>query len=111
MTHGLNFLTVNGVGRWPIGQRLSVVGQLGVGTTLPHAETSVLGQASQHYEFAGLGVEGSAGVALKLTHLIAFVADYKVSDAHPRITVVAGTGQMSAISQQITFGLAFGFAR
>ena len=113
MTHGLNFLIVNGVGRWPIGasHRLSLVGRFGVGTTLPHAETDVLGQFSQHYEFAGFGVEGSGGLALKLTHLISLVADYKISDAHPRITVVAGTGQTTAISQQITFGLAFGFAR
>ena len=113
MTHGLNFLIVNGVGRWPIGkrQRLALVGRFGVGTTLPHAETNVLGQFSQHYEFAGLGVEGSGGLAVKLTRLISIVADYKISDAHPRITVVSGTGQTTAISQQIAIGLAFGFAR
>jgi hypothetical protein len=113
MTHGLNFLTVNGVGRLPIGHsaRLSLVGRVGVGTTLPHAETNVLNAFSQHYEFAGPGVEGSGGVALKLTRIISLVADYKLSHASPTITVVGGRGQMTANTQQIAIGLAFGFAR
>ena len=113
MTHGLNFLMVNAVGRFPIksGRRLSLVTRAGLGTTLPHAETEVLGQSHERYEFAGLGVEGSAGVAVKLSHLFSLLADYKVSDARPRITVVGGTGQMNALTQQVAIGLAVGFAR
>jgi hypothetical protein len=113
MTHGLNFLIVNAVGRFPIrsGRRLSLVTRAGLGTTLPHAETDVLQQFSQHYEFAGLGVEGSAGLAVKLGHLVSLVADYKVSEAQPRITVVSGTGHMTALTQQVAIGLAVGFAR
>jgi hypothetical protein len=113
MTHGLNFLIVNGVWRMPVGSnhRLAFVARAGLGTTLPHAETSVLGQSSQHYEFAGIGVEGSAGVAVKISHLLSLIADYKVSEAQPRITVVSGTGQTTALTQQVAIGLALGFAR
>lgn len=112
MTHGLNFLIVNGVARFPLaGPRLALVTRAGIGSVLPHAESDVLGAALQRYQFAGLGVNGSAGLALKLTHLLSLVADYKISAASPRITVVGGTGQMTAVSQQIAFGLAFGFAR
>jgi hypothetical protein len=113
MTHGLNFLLVNGVARLPLGAhgRVSLVGRVGLGSTLPHAETNVLNQSSQHYEFAGVGFGGSAGLVFKLTRILSVTADYKISDADPRITVVAGTGQMRAVSQQVAIGLAFGFAR
>ena len=113
MTHGLNFLLVNAVGRWPItsSRRLSLVVRGGMGTTLPHGETEVLGQAREGYEFAGLGVEGAAGLAMKLSHLLTLVADYKVSEARPRISVVLGTAQTRALTQQIAIGLALGFAR
>jgi hypothetical protein len=113
MTHGLNFLLVNAVGRWPIrsGRRLSLVTRAGMGTTLPHGETEVLGQTRQRYEFTGLGVEGAAGMAMKLSHLLSLVADYKVSEARPRISVVSGTAQTHAVTQQVAIGLAVGFAR
>jgi hypothetical protein len=113
MTHGLNFLMVNAVGRVPIksGRRLSLVTRAGMGTTLPHAETEVLGQTQERYEFTGLGVEGSAGLAMKLSHLLSVIADYKVSEARPRITVVSGTAQTRALTQQVAIGLALGFAR
>jgi hypothetical protein len=113
MTHGLNFLLVNAVGRLPIPsvRRLSLVARAGVGATLPHAETEVLGRSQERYEFTGLGVEGSAGLAMKLSHLLSLIADYKVSEARPRITVVSGTAQMHALTQQVAIGLAVGFAR
>lgn len=112
MTHGLNFLMVNGVARFPFhGGRLALVTRAGLGSVLPHAETSVLGATEQRYQFAGLGVNGSAGLALKLTRILSLVADYKISDASPKIAVIGGTGQTTAISQQVAFGLAFGFAR
>lgn len=113
MTHGLNFLMVNGVARVPIGAhaRLAFVARAGLGDTLPHAETNVLNQFSQHYEWAGVGLGASAGVAIRLTHLVAVTAEYKISEAQPQITVVSGTGQMTAVSQQVAFGLAFAFAR
>jgi len=113
MTHGLNFLLVNAVGRWPItsSRRLSLVTRGGMGTTLPHAETEVLGLSQERYEFTGLGVEGSAGLVMKLSRLLSLVADYKVSEARPRITVVSGTAQTRALTQQVAIGLALGFAR
>ena len=112
MTHGLNFLMVNAVGRLPIKSgRLSLVTRAGMGTTLPHAETEVLGQSQERYEFTGLGVEGSAGLAMKLSHLLSLIADYKVSEARPRITVVSGMAQTRALTQQVAIGLAVGFAR
>jgi opacity protein-like surface antigen len=113
MTHGLNFLLVNAVSRIPLGEhsRFALVTRAGIGSTLPHAETNVLGAFRQQYEFAGLGIQGSAGVAIRLTRLISLEADYKLSNAQPKITVAGGTGQTTAVSHQVAIGLAFGFAR
>jgi opacity protein-like surface antigen len=113
MTHGLNFLLFNGVARFPFGSgaRFSFVARAGLGATLPHAESTVLGAFRQQYEWAGLGYQGAAGLDFKLSRLISVVADYKLSYAHPRITIVGGTGQTTALTSQVAFGLAFGFAR
>jgi hypothetical protein len=113
MTHGLNFLLMNAVSRIPLGTkgRFAIVTRAGIGSTLPHAETNVLNAFRQQYEFAGVGLQGSAGVAMRLTRLVSVVADYKLSEAQPRITVAGGTGQTTALTHQIAIGLAFGFAR
>jgi hypothetical protein len=113
MTHGLNFLLFNIVARLPIGSsgRLALVARAGTGPTLPHGETNVLGQFRQGYEWAGVGVEGSAGLALKLSRLLTVIADYKISHARPEITVAGGSGQTTALTQQVAVGLAIGFAR
>ncbi len=112
MTHGLNFLMFNAVARIPFGSgRLALVTRAGVGPTLPHAESMVLGVFRQQYEWAGIGYQGAAGLNFKLSRLISFIADYKLSYAHPQISVAGGTGQTSALTQQFAFGLAFGFAR
>lgn len=113
MTHGLNFLLVNVVSRIPLGDhgRFAIVTRAGIGSTLPHAETNVLGEFRQQYEFAGAGLQGSVGVAMRLSRLVSLVADYKLSEAQPKITVVGGTGQTTAITHQAAIGLAFGFAR
>jgi hypothetical protein len=113
MTHGLNFLLFNGVAQFPFGssKRLSFVARAGLGGTLPHAESTVLGAFYQHYQWAGLGYQGAAGLDVKLSRLISFIADYKLSYAHPHITVAGGTGETTSLTSQIAFGLAFGFAR
>jgi hypothetical protein len=112
MSHGLNFLLFNAVARIPFGSgRFALVTRAGAGPTLPHAESTVLGVFRQQYEWAGIGYQGAAGVNIRLSRLISFIADYKLSYAQPRISVAGGTGQTSSLTQQGAFGLAFGFAR
>jgi hypothetical protein len=64
MTHGLNFIVINGIWRRPLLGRVTLVSRAGAGGTLPHAETTVLGIGREQYEFAGAGAHVGAGIDL-----------------------------------------------
>jgi len=112
MSHGLNFLLVNLVARQPIANgRASLVGRGGIGPTLPHAETTVLGIEREQYEFGGIGWQAAAGVEIALARRLRAEAEYKFTFARPVIDVAGGTGRTSSATHQVTFGLAVPFPR
>ena len=76
MSHGLNFLVVNFVSRTPIGDGpVAFIARAGLGPTLPHAETTVLQQARDQYEYAGLGAHVAAGLDVRLRGRLSLVGD------------------------------------
>lgn len=108
MSHGLNFILVNFVSRTPIGPtdgRAALVIRGGAGPTLPHAETSVLHQEREQYEWAGLGVHGAAGLEILLHGRWSMVVDYKLTYAKPTISIANGTGQTTALTHQVAAGI------
>jgi hypothetical protein len=109
MTHGLNFVVVNGIARRPLGDRLALVGRLGAGITVPHAESTVLGRAREQYQFAGAGGHLAAGVETTLRGPLAFVTEYKLTYARPRIDVAGGSGQTTALTHHVAFGMRWQF--
>jgi hypothetical protein len=112
MTHGLNFLLVNVVSRTPFGaSSVALVARAGAGPTLPHAETTVMGQAREQYEYGGLGAHGAAGLDIRLHRRLSGVIEYKVTAAKPTIDIVNGTGRTAAVSHQVALGLVFGLWR
>ena len=112
MTHGLNFLLVNLVARRPLGDtRVAHMGRAGAGPTYPHAETTVGNEAREQYEIAGAGVHLSGGVDVKLAGRLSAMAEYKLTLAHPTISIAGGTGRVRATTHQVAFGLAFGLSR
>lgn len=112
MTHGLNFVLVNAVGRWPlIGDRTSATARAGAGPVVPHTETTVGGEAVDRYEWAGVGLHAAAGIDVSLGRRVSATLEYKITSANPRIAVAGGTGQTRATSHHVAFGLAFGGGR
>jgi hypothetical protein len=111
MTHGLNFLLVNLGWRRPIGGPLSLVLRAGAGETLPHAETTVEDLHREQYEFAGPAAHLAAGVALRLFGPLSATADYRITAARPRITIVNGSGQMTAVTSQVAVAFALGLPK
>jgi hypothetical protein len=112
MTHGLNFYVGNLVVREPLRwSRATFVGRAGAGVTVPHAETTIRGEGREQYEYGGLGMNLSAGVDVRLTHLLSAIADYKFTLARPEIDIVDGTGRTRSASHQVTIGLAIGMPR
>jgi hypothetical protein len=112
MSHGLNFLLVNLTFRRPVGQGpMTIVARGGAGPTLPHAESTVGGVSREQYEFGGLGIHGAAGIDVKIHRWLSGVVEYKLTYAKPEITIAGGSGRMTAITQHVAVGLAFGLSR
>jgi len=113
MTHGLNFILVNFVSRTPLGHGpFALIVRAGAGPTVPHAETTVLTQQQEQYEYAGMGLDASAGLDTRLKGRLSLVTEYKFTYAQPEITVAyGGTGQTTAATHQFAFGLAFNLSR
>jgi hypothetical protein len=112
MTHGLNYLLVNGVARRMLGDgRVALIGRLGAGPTYPHAETTIDHTPREQYELAGLGGHFSAGVDVRLRGRLSAMAEYKLTASRPEITVADGTGRVRAVSHHVAVGLAYGLTR
>jgi hypothetical protein len=112
MSHGMNFLLVNVGIRAPVPDKpFAVVARGGVGPMLPHGESTFNGEAREQYEFGGLGVHAAAGIDLRVYKGISSVIEYKFTLGRPEITLVNGTGRMTAVSHHLAIGVAFGAPR
>jgi lipid A oxidase len=118
MTHGLNFLVVNLTNRIPLGRsaygepRAALVARGGAGVTLPHAETTILGESLEQYEYAGLGAHAALGLDVRLKGRLSLVSEYKLTYARPTITTAHnGTGRTTSLSHHLAVGFAFGLSR
>jgi hypothetical protein len=112
MTHGLNFLVVNLVSRRPVGNgRFSIVSRVGVGPTLPHAESSIGFVNRQQYEYAGPGLHAAGGVAVRVNDWFTPFIEYKLTAARPTISVPAGTGRTTSVSHHGAIGFTIGRTR
>lgn len=118
MTHGLNFVVANLTSRVPFGRSaygdapFALISRLGAGVTVPHGETTIRNVLKEQYEYGGLGAHAAIGLTAKLKGRLSLVGEYKLTYAKPRITTAHnGTGQMTALTHHVAFGLAFGLTR
>jgi hypothetical protein len=110
MSHGLNFFLFNAAVRRPVkNTSLVLSARAGIGPTLPHAETEVDGVRQEGYEYGGIGTELGAGVELRVWSHFGFMAEYKWTHARPEIVVHDGTGQITANTHHLAFGLTAAF--
>lgn len=118
MTHGLNFVVINLASRVPFGRSaygdapFALISRLGAGVTVPHGETTIFDVLKEQYEYGGPGAHAAIGLTAKLKGRLSIVGEYKLTYAKPRITTAHnGTGQITALTHHIAFGLAFGLTR
>ena len=108
MSHGLNFLLGNVVLRRRLGDRVAFAGRAGLGVTLPHAESTILGTSREQYEFAGFGGHGAAGFDFAIAGPLGALVEYKLTYARPEIDVSGGTGRTSSLTHHFAFGFRVG---
>jgi opacity protein-like surface antigen len=118
MSHGMNFVLANVVGRMPLAadsagfvSRVALTGRIGIAQMLPHAESTVGGLSRDQYQRAGIGFQVAGGVDVRLAGRLSATLEYKFGHARPEIAIADGTGRTTANVHQVAFGLAFGFAR
>ena len=115
MTHGLNFAFANFVFRAPLRPagtgRVSLDLRGGLGPAIPHAETTVLGETREQYEYAGFGALGAVGMDFRISHRLSVLAEYKLTVARPEITLAHGTGRTTALSHHVTGGVIINLTR
>ena len=111
ISHGMNFLFVNAVVRWPeaASRCVHLLLRAGCGPTLPHAESSAGGQRLEQYELSGPGVQVSAGVEVTVRGGLHGLIEYKLTRAHPTVTVIDGSAGAVFWTHHGVFGLGYTF--
>ena len=116
MSHGLNFLFANVALRRELGPvdsqgtgRFVLVGRVGAGPTLPHAESTIEHVNRDQYESGGLGAQVAGGVEATVWRRLAVVGEYKFTWVSPEIDVAGGQATIPARSHHVVGGLAYRF--
>lgn len=109
MSHGLNFLLANLVIQAPLKRSgdgpVSLALRIGVGPMIPHAESTVLGQSREQYEYGGMTFAGGVGANIRLAHRVSAMTEFKVSYGQPEITLAQGTGRASVLMYHVIGGV------
>lgn len=113
VSHGLNLIVFNVVGRFPVGSSsspLQLTGRLGAGPTVPHAESTIGGVHQEQYEWGSVAVQAAVGVEVRVTHGLSALGEYKFSRTREALTV-SGGGQVRSLlrTHQAVLGLGYRF--
>jgi len=80
-TNGLNSVTLNGLHRMPLNNRVSLYAGAGAGASIPHVEVETIPATARTFEYQVTGpvVQGLIGVDVKLGHGFSLFGEYKGS--------------------------------
>jgi hypothetical protein len=114
ISHGVNLLLFNGVGRYSIGlrngrDRLVLAGRFGAGPSIPHTESTVDGHHQEQYEAGRLGWQLAGGIELHLWRGLHAFFEYKFTRTNQRGRVYLGQANSLLRSQHGILGLAYHF--
>ncbi len=113
MTHGLNFLFLNVVGRYPVikdrgtgSGRFTVYGRVGIGPLIPHVESVVNHQKREQYELHGPAYQLAGGVEMGILKSLGLIAEYKYTFVSvKRARISDGHASTDLRTNHLTFGI------
>jgi opacity protein-like surface antigen len=111
ISHGLNFLLANAGIRHRIWNRATLTARAGAGPLIPHPEIAAGGIAHEGYQLSGVGIQGAAGVELRLWSGVSVIAEYKWTRAHPRVSFGEVHAELPTVSQHVAIGVSTAFGR
>jgi hypothetical protein len=102
ITHGVNLLLVNAVMR-----KWGLVGRLGVGGSIPHAESAAAGVSLERYQWGALSLQGSAGAEIRIAGSLYASGEYKLTRTAQNVTIVSGSARTSLVTHHLVLGVAW----
>jgi hypothetical protein len=116
ISHGVNLLLFNVVGRYSIGarngrDRLLLAGRFGAGPSIPHTESTVDGHHQEQFEAGRLGWQLAGGVELHMWRGLHALFEYKFTRTNQKGRVYLGQANSLLRSQHGIFGLTYRFGR
>jgi hypothetical protein len=116
ISHGVNLLLFNAVGRYSIGgrngpDRLLLAGRFGAGPSIPHTESTIDGHHQEQYEAGRLGWQLAGGIELHMWRGLHALFEYKFTRTNQRGRVYLGQANSLLRSQHGIFGLTYHFSR
>jgi hypothetical protein len=116
VSHGMNLLLVNFVARKQLLRdareglgRVLLIGRVGAGGTIPHAETEIMGLRDEHYEWGRLAFQVAGGSEVRLWRGLYALAEYKYTHTDQRFRISAGDAKALLRSHHGVFGLGIHF--
>jgi hypothetical protein len=107
LSHGVNLLLANIALRHGIWRkRLSLTARAGVGTTIPHAESTILGITDEHYQVGRAAMQLAPGAELHLWRAMYWMGEYKYTRSDERVDVNKGTAGALLRTHRVVTGIA-----
>jgi hypothetical protein len=117
ITHGVNLLLVNAVGRRTAGvppgtaPRWIVTGRAGVGASLPHAESTIAGDSQEQYQWGSLSLQAAAGAEVRARGRVYVAAEYKLTRSVQAVSVAGGSARTPLTTHHVAAGVALHWGR
>ena len=116
ISHGVNLLLVNVVGRYrikadPQGRRSRFIleARFGAGPTLPHTESTIDGQPQEQFEVGRFAFQLGSGAKVRLKRTLYALIEYKFTRTRQRGRVFMGEAETLLRSQHGIIGLSYHF--
>lgn len=109
ISHGLNLLLLNVAARYRPADRLYLTGRFGVGPTIPHPESHIDTNVSEHYQWGRAAAQFAAGAEFRVGHGVYALGEYKFTRTHQRDRIFRGTAEALFYSHHGIFGLSYHF--
>jgi hypothetical protein len=112
MSHGLNLLLTNLAGRWTLAwsgdvPRVQALARVGIGPTLPHAESNINGIEYGRYEWGGPVSQLSGALTYRAARRFAVNLEYKLTRTAQSVSVPGGTATGTFVSHHAVVGAAW----
>jgi opacity protein-like surface antigen len=116
ISHGVNLVLLNGVWRYGLWRetrrspaRLLLTARAGAGVTVPHPESTVLGESRERYQYGRPAWQVGGGAEYRLWRGLHALAEYKFTRTRQRVDIVAGEAEALLRTHHGVFGLSWHF--